>query len=484
MYMKKNKRISLIKYWTTRYLITLFIGLFIIAIISIYWIKQTKIEFNIERAQHLAGLIAERVPIYEDEIDIQLSFQKILARTIRENRLKSRPHVYIVNQKRKTLFQEPRDIPELPDDILTEVINGNQNDKKYKANPSQNQVDYLYFVKSTVTDPNTEEVLGYVIIGLSENEIVYWDQELRLVIVMIIGLALLGWAVIYFLSRRISQPIQNVAEAAKQIQQGNYNIQLFDKIEEKEVHDLVNSFKEMSHRLKQLEILRATLLAGVTHELKTPVASISGLIQAVRDEVVIGEEATEFMDISLSELNRLQLMINDLLDFNAFTAGSIKMKKEKIDLSAMIVEAATQWHVSQPSPTYTLDIQNASEPLYSDVDPLRIQQIIVNLLNNAKEALPEGTGHIAVNIRRDQQDTVLDIRDTGIGIPPEEQSFIFERFYRGNHKKHRIRGLGLGLSFSQLIAHAHHGELYLKESSKNGTIFTLTLPLSNDNRSK
>ena len=157
------------------------------------------------------------------------------------------------------------------------------------------------------------------------------------------SLAFLGLAVIYLLTRKLSKPIKEVAEAAKQIVEGNYDIHLEKGIKEKEVYELTRSFKEMSERLQQLELMRAELLAGVTHELKTPIASIDGLIQAVKDEVVTGEEAKEFLEISLKETNRLQKMVEDLLDFNYFAVGAIKVNKEMQNINQLIQEITHQW---------------------------------------------------------------------------------------------------------------------------------------------
>ncbi|MBR8644395.1 HAMP domain-containing protein [[Brevibacterium] frigoritolerans] len=142
---------------------------------------------------------------------------------------------------------------------------------------------------------------------------------------------ILGTGVIYFLSRQISRPIQDVANAAVQVREGNYDIHFKEEeeIKEEEIYELIESFKEMTNRLKVMEKLQAELLAGVTHDLKTPVTSISGLIQAVKDDVVKGEQSKEFLDISLKETQRLQGMIEDLLNYNAISAGAFKIRVQK-----------------------------------------------------------------------------------------------------------------------------------------------------------
>ena len=158
-----------------------------------------------------------------------------------------------------------------------------------------------------------------------EQDLLNTNQEYRLLFIMLSAIGLLGYGVIFYLSKQLARPIRRVAFAAQQIEQGSYAISLpTDKeIKEEEISDLVEAFKTMSSRLEHLEELRSELLAGVTHDLKTPVTSISGLLQAVNEEIVTGEEAKEFIGISLKETQRLQQMIESLLSFNSFAAGGI-----------------------------------------------------------------------------------------------------------------------------------------------------------------
>ena len=232
-----------------------------------------------------------------------------------------------------------------------------------------------------------DEVLGYVVMISLEKDLAKVQQEYRLLGIMLVSLALLGWLVIYYLSRKLAAPISKVAQAARQVSDGNYEIELTHEAKEKEIYELVDSFKQMASKLQHLEQLRSELLAGVTHDLKTPVTSISGLIQAVRDEVVPEEEAKEFLDISLKEVDRLQRMIADLLDFNSFSAGAIPIRKEWVDLTELLKEITEQWRRAQVDKNFTLNLTLPEESLHAYVDPLRIEQVLINLLNNGKQAI-------------------------------------------------------------------------------------------------
>ncbi|WP_254842761.1 sensor histidine kinase KdpD [Bacillus sp. MRMR6] len=293
------------------------------------------------------------------------------------------------------------------------------------------------------------------------------NQEYRLLIILLVGLGLLGWVVIYLLSKKILKPIQDVAMAASQIKEGKYDYNLNTASNEQEIYELVSSFKEMTNRLSNLEKLRAELLAGVTHDLKTPVTSISGLVQAVRDGVVEGAERQEFLNITLKEVHRLQTMIADLLDFNSLSAGAFSIRKEKCNLNDFVLEMVREWMITQSQPV-DYRVITPEKIIFRETDPLRLQQIMINLLNNAYQALKPG-GSIKVVLSDDS----IDIIDTGIGIPEEEQNYVFERFFRGEKKKLKVRGLGLGLPFSKMLAKVLGADIFLKESTSSGSTFSI-----------
>ncbi|MCO4130311.1 HAMP domain-containing histidine kinase, partial [Enterobacter kobei] len=152
---------------------------------------------------------------------------------------------------------------------------------------------------------------------------------------------------------------------------------------------LVLSFNEMTNRLQILEGLRTQLLAGVPHELKTPITSISALVQAVNDDIISDSRKKEFLAMSLKEAKRLQSMVEDLLDFNSFSAGSIRVKLEKINIQAAVKEIIYQWEIVHADALKNVKItyNSMEKPVYANADSVRLQQIIVNLLNNSLHAI-------------------------------------------------------------------------------------------------
>lgn len=465
-----TKRVSLLKYWTTRYLVTLFIGLVVIGFVTGIIIRQSTLNKNLDINKYLAEEVAARILDQTVGTDIPAEQNpEVFNNRKKLLEVSGNPSIYVADVNGNIII-ENRSSNHLNVTSFSPALLNSRDEVKQLNNISG--TDY-YLVKRPMIVNNT--IISWVVVMQSEEELTAVDQEYKLLLIMIVSLALLGWIAIYFLSKRLVKPIENVAEAAKQVQKGDYNIELIEEVKEQEVYDLVHSFKEMAIKLEQLESMRAELLAGVTHELKTPVTSISGLLQAVNDGVVTGEEAKEFLAISLQETTRMQNMVGDLLEFNSFTANAIPVTNKSVQIGEFMNEMIYQWEIVQEDQTVKVALQHPSEKMSVLVDPLRLQQIMINLLNNAKQAI-QGEGLIEVSVyKKDESYVGIDVRDNGSGIPPAEQDLIFERFYRGEEKKYKVRGLGLGLPFSRMLAKAMGGDLTLKNSNQKGTTFTIVL---------
>jgi signal transduction histidine kinase len=460
--MKSEKPITLLRYWTTRYLLTLIVGLLLLGAASMWWIKQTTMENRLNLMEYLSVETADRLSQSDGHQDFD-RFDRRLEDRARILQMENQPELFVTDLEGKILNSGPmrgggphRSLGEVP----SEVLASEETVKMLTINGED-----LYAVKSPIVINDLQT--GWVVAMQNASELTDVDQEYRLLIVLLVGLGLLGWVVIYLLTKKILKPIQDVARAAAQVREGDYDIKLDSDPKELEMHELVTSFKEMASRLTQLEQMRAELLAGVTHDLKTPVTSISGLVQAVRDGIVTGEERQEFLDITLKEIQRLQNMISDLLDFNSLAAGGFTIRTEQCDMNKLVQEIGRQWQVTQNEPV-DLRIITPDHTVQAVTDPLRLQQILINLLNNSNQAIVQD-GSISLIL----SDGRIDVKDTGTGIPGEEQALVFERFFRGEKKKLKVRGLGLGLPFSKMLARSLGADLILKESTHRGTTFSI-----------
>jgi len=185
---------------------------------------------------------------------------------------------------------------------------------------------------------------GHVLLIVSETNLLQSFAEFKYpLLILAFAIALTGWGVIYMLTRRLTRRIQEASAAAKEIVAGNYRLELNHEHKEMEIHELMIAFKEMSERLSRQESLRTQLLAGVTHELKTPVASIIGLLQAIKDNIVTGEERERFLEVCLEDSRRLHKMVEDLLEFNRYAAQAVSVVKMPCDLQDVVSDTAARW---------------------------------------------------------------------------------------------------------------------------------------------
>ncbi|WP_246005869.1 HAMP domain-containing sensor histidine kinase [Brevibacillus gelatini] len=472
MFTKKKEPVSLLRYWTTRYLLTLAVGLLIVGAVSAYWIKYAAVEKQIEVTRLFAEEVADRVVDDEGNILVGDKLHQVLDNRRRFMGVDRNLVLFIKNSEGEVIYRRPGILPPVLEKTLPSLLERADTDDTIR----QASGDTLYVIKENLE--YNDNRIGKVILLFPETDIKIGREQLQYLVIMLVSLGILGWAVIYFHSRRLSEPIQQVVLSARKIVEGNYDVAITQPIQEREIHELVYTFKEMADRLRQLESMRTELLAGVTHELKTPVTSISGLVQAINDEVVSGAEQKEFLEICLRETKRLQKMVEDLLDFNSFAVGAITVHKEEQDISKLVREIASQWRIVQDLEIISFAVVIPEKSVTVFVDPVRVQQILTNLLNNARQAIgkAQADGSIELVLYETESDVRMDVKDNGHGIPAEEQPLVFERFFRGSNKKDKVRGLGLGLSYSRMMAKALGGDLMLRHSSERGSVFTLILP--------
>lgn len=458
-----RKQTSMLSYWTLRYFIILCIGLVLFAAASAWWTSKVTIGSRLQTLKLLAQDIADRMESSDGTIAAPSGLKKLIDKRSRDFNLGPDFCVIITDREGKLVFSSD---PMTQDDVkrrLNETLDAAL-EPGFRAitapietgGSAAGQVTILQLTKSMTISPELKWIIG----------------------LMLVILTALGWLTIYLLSRKLARPIRHVASAAREISRGRYDVRLEANAKEKELNELIISFKEMAGRLKHLEHYRSFMLAGLTHELKTPVTSVKGLVHAVKEEVATKEEAAEFLDIALQETNRLERMVTDLLHYNEMAAGLVQISRERIEAASLLQEIAYQWSLHQSEGFTEPEILLPDHSVTLKGDPMRIQQIIVNLLNNSiQSCTPDRPPRIRIELNVLEGDCAeIRVADNGSGIPEQEQALVFEQFFRGEHKKRTVRGLGLGLAFSRLLAEAMGGGLELKESSPEGSIFALTLP--------
>jgi two-component system sensor histidine kinase ResE len=225
---------------------------------------------------------------------------------------------------------------------------------------------------------------------------------------------------------------------------------------------------------RRLERARRDLVANVSHELKTPIAALKGFLELLEGDGVGERHRREFLAAMSQETARLERLVEEQLQLARLDAGALRLDREEFDLGQLASEVVAPRVPLAAREGVELRARLNPEPVVADADPARIEQILLILLDNALRHTPPG-GRVEVVVSRDGDEAAVAVRDTGEGIAPESQAFVFDRFYRGDASREG-RSAGLGLAIARGLAAAHGGSIGLRSVVGEGSIFTLRLP--------
>src|SRR5690348_13484516 len=267
--------------------------------------------------------------------------------------------------------------------------------------------------------------------------------------------------------RRVAQPMDNLISAAQRIESGDYSAQV-PEWGSPALRSVARAFNSMSARLKSIDEQRRSFLAGVTHELRTPLSVIRGQAEAINDGVYPADAA--HLAPILDSTQTLDRLVEDLRTLVLTDAGNMVLQREPTDLGTLVRDTVESFRQQAESKGLTLKAETADGLPTVDVDPARIRQVIGNLLSNSIRHTPSG-GSINVAV---SAPATITVKDSGEGIPPDLLPHVFERFTKGPNST----GSGLGLAIAHDIVSAHGGRLTLESTSGTGTIATVTIPVA------
>ena len=232
-----------------------------------------------------------------------------------------------------------------------------------------------------------------------------------------------------------------------------------------------------NERLRELDGMKDQFVSTVSHELRTPLTSMVGYLEILLGEEVgeLSEDQKRFLEIVDRNSRRLNSLIEDILMTSRLDTGRLSIEPEAVDMGTLVTERVESIHgaADQKGVELRLSVADSVPELWAD--PMRVGQVVDNLLSNAFKFTPPG-GTVAVMVTMDGESIRIDVSDTGVGIPPDEVDRLFDRFFRASTAS-TVPGTGLGLSIARGIAEAHGGTISVASAVGVGTTFTLELPL-------
>lgn len=281
------------------------------------------------------------------------------------------------------------------------------------------------------------------------------------------------------LSRALTRPIRQLTLAADEVARGDLERQVPVRSSD-EIGRLGQAFNRMVVQLRVTEQIRTDFVTNVSHELRTPLTAIKGLVETLRDGAVDDREVRDrFLATVEDETDRLIRLVNDLLVLSKADSQALKLKREPLDVRDLIERSVHKLAPQLEEKGLLVEVSATDGPRLVLADADRMEQVLVNLLDNAIKYSPEG-GRITVAIDDEgpaPEMVGIAVCDEGVGIPAEALPRVFERFYRvGRARSRDGGGSGLGLSIAKAIVEAHGGDITLESEEGQGTTVRFTLP--------
>ncbi len=293
------------------------------------------------------------------------------------------------------------------------------------------------------------------------------DRWVVVVITPLVALAVLALIARYY--RRTLRPVRELIGAAGALADGDYSARVGTE-GSAAIRPITRSFNDMAERLEHGEDARRRLLADLGHELRTPLAVVQGEIEAMLDGV--HQPDTEHLELLLEEVAVMERLLEDLRTLSLAESGALSLHPEPVDLTALIEDALESHRRSAQASRVAVTVV-PGEPLGDVViDPVRIREVLTNLIINAIRAMPDG-GRLSVKTEREDDAIRIEVADTGVGIPADDLEQVFDRFRKGSTSS----GSGLGLTISRDLIEAHGGKISISSKPGDGTSVTIVLPL-------
>lgn len=319
------------------------------------------------------------------------------------------------------------------------------------------------------------EITGIIFISSSMNDVkeaVTYIRSLMVTISVISGVLVIFLSFLF--SNSLVKPIERLTKVSEKMSKGQLSTRVKIKSSD-EIGLLGESFNSMAEQLEKIESNRLKFLGDISHDLKTPLATIKVLAESLEGEEDI-EIYQEFFGDIVSEVDRMTLMVNNILELNKITNANIPLKKSDFTYADIVNQCIYSVTTLANNKDIRIDFVDKSHGELFYADKEKIKAMALNLVENAVKYTERG-GRVEVCLKKEESFFNLMVKDNGKGIPEEDLPFIFDRFYRVDKTRHRdTGGSGIGLSIVKTVVDLHRGRVVVKSELGEGTEFIVSLP--------
>ena len=331
-----------------------------------------------------------------------------------------------------------------------------------------------YTVGAPITLPDGT-VAGVVFASSSASSLGVYINDMLVMIVISAGAVLLVSSLaIYFITYNMVKPLRQMSAAAKSFAKGDFSARI-DVVSGDEIGELATAFNNMATSLSELENMRRSFIANVSHELKTPMTVIGGFVDGILDSTIPRKDQTHYLEIVSGEVKRLARLVKSMLNLARVQAGEMKLVPTTFDLTPIICD--TFFHFEKAINDKKIEVKGLDMERISMVaDEDLIHQVVYNLIENAVKFTQEN-GTIEVSTVSDADHITVSIKNTGEGISIDDIPYIFERFYKTDKSRGLDKnGVGLGLYIVKTIIDLHDGRITVKSQPGEFSEFIFSLP--------
>ncbi len=465
--------------------------LFIFAGISLYISVKSASKYSVEVTQKLNwDLAANTVDLIKPRFQNGTVNREAMEDIVHSMMvINPSVEVYLLDPSGKILaFVAPEKVVKLESVSLAPIksfLNDGRHNLIFGDDP-RNPGEQKTFSAAQVVDQG--QLTGYIYIVLASQEYVSAAQmvigsyilglSIRSVIIILVVSAFVGLLLIWFITRKLNSIVQGIRE----FQNGNFSTRIpvknRDELDQIGLifNDMAGTISKNIQELKETDEFRKELISNVSHDLRTPVASIQGYAETLllKQENITPEERHKYLEIIYSSCERLKKLVTDLFDLSKLQTNQIRLNPEPFPIAELISDIANKYRIISEKKGISINAFLPNENPIVEADITLIDRVLQNLIDNAIKFCKEGDT-INVMVRTDKTGRVeISVTDSGTGIKSDELPFIFERYYKG---KQYSESTGLGLAIVKKIIDLHHSVIRVTSQPGKGTAFSFHLPV-------
>ena len=361
----------------------------------------------------------------------------------------------------------------VPDEMLEQAVKSVQGYRRISTIGNMYRQNRYVLIKPVLLDNGT--VTSYIVMTATTKALTdFLFNVLRMFGVATMVVIFVAAIIIYTMTTRLVAPLRAMAESAKSFGQGDFSNTIAITSDD-EIGQLGQALNNMAASLSVLESTRRSFVANVSHELKTPMTTISGFVDGILDGTIPPDKQQYYLQIVSDEVKRLSRLVNGMLNVSRIEEGKMTLNPVKFNIQETVIDCLLSFERKLEEKKIEIEGLDVDK-IMVEADPDMIPQVVYNLLDNAVKFVNEG-GTISFGFEQNQNMVFVSVKNTGEGIPKEQLQMVFERFYKTDRSRGiDTKGVGLGLYIVRTIVMRHGGEISVSSKEGEYTEFCFSIP--------